>query len=472
MTMKTTSTQLTAAVMAAGKGTRMYSETTPKVLHTLAGRSMILHVLQAANELVSGPLHVIVGHGREQVRAHVQAQAPADIQQRLVWVEQLQQLGTGHAVQQLLPVLPDYHGHLLILNGDVPLLSPETLKELWHQHLDGHHVATLLTTRLDDPDGYGRIIKNNAGKFISIREDKDCNDAERKIREVNTGIYLFDWTALAACLPELSNDNAKQEYYLTDVLGMLVRQQASVGVHCIGASEEVLGINSRLELAEVEEMLQQQLRQYWMERGVTLRNPASIYIDCSVELAQDVEILPGTTLLGQTRVGKGARIGPNTLLQDAQVGADCEIVMSAVYGAELGEQIHVGPFAHLRPGTRIENGARVGNFVELKNTHLGPRSKASHLSYLGDAEIGPGCNIGAGTITCNYDGAAKHTTTLGENVFVGSNSTLVAPLTIGDEGFVAAGSTLTEDLPAGALGLGRARQVNKPGWSAAHRPRK
>jgi len=467
-----TSTHLTAAIMAAGKGTRMNSATTPKVMHTLAGRSMILHVLQAADQLVSGNLHVIVGHGREKVRAHVEAKASAAIQNRLRWVEQLEQLGTGHAIQQLLPLLHDETGHLLILNGDVPLLSAETLKELWDQHLAGGHAATLLTTHLPDPSGYGRILKNNAGHFISIREDKDCGTDERQIKEVNTGIYLFDWAPLAACLPQLSNDNAKAEYYLTDVLGMLVREKKSVGVYCIEQAQEALGINSRKELADVEQALLNQIRDKWMEHGVTLRNPASIYIDCDVELEPDVEILPGTTLLGKTRIGSGSRIGPNSLLQDTQVGQDCELVMSAAYAAVLGDRVHVGPYAHLRPGTVIASEARVGNFVELKNTRLGPRSKASHLSYLGDAEIGADCNIGAGTITCNYDGAQKHKTHLADEVFVGSNSTLVAPVSVGEQGYIGAGSTITEDVPAGALGLGRGRQVIKHGWSATRRPRK
>ncbi|MGV3524608.1 MAG: bifunctional UDP-N-acetylglucosamine diphosphorylase/glucosamine-1-phosphate N-acetyltransferase GlmU [Candidatus Sericytochromatia bacterium] len=463
---------LAVAIMAAGKGTRMKSETTPKVLHTLAGRSMVLHVLHAAAALEPASFQLIVGHGGDKVREHVSQLAPAAIAERLNWVEQTEQLGTGHAVQQVLPHLADFGGHLVVLNGDVPLLSASTLQDLTRRHLEGQHAATLLTTRLSNPSGYGRILKDNAGRLIGIREDKECTPAELAIDEVNSGIYLFAWPKLAELLPQLNNHNAKGEYYLTDILGMLVDRGLPVGVHCMSDHREVLGINSRKELADVEAILQERLRHHWMEAGVTLRAPETITIGCEVELASDVEILPGTHLQGRTRVGSHSRIGPHSQLNDAVVGEHCEISFSVLQEVEVGHHVSVGPYAHLRPGTVVEAEAKIGNFVELKNTHLGRASKAGHLSYLGDAEIGSDCNIGAGTITCNYDGAQKHRTEIGDDVFVGSHSTLVAPVRLAQGAYTGAGSVITEDLPAGSLGLGRARQTTKPGWAESKRPRK
>lgn len=463
---------LAIAIMAAGKGTRMKSETIPKVMHTLAGRSMIMHVLHTAMKLTPSLILPIVGHHRDKVRAHVAEQGNSEMQALLSWVEQVEQLGTGHAVQQLMPELNGFEGHVIIVNGDVPLLSAKTLQELLRQHAEGFHAATLLTTRLKDPTGYGRIMKNNAGYFIGIREDKDCDPAELKIDEVNTGIYLFDWKFLEEVLPQLKNDNAKGEFYLTDALGMLVSRKLSVGVHCMEDSHEVLGINSRLDLAQVEDFLYQQIRDYWLDEGVTLRNPTSIVIDSTVQLSPDCEILSGCVLQGQTQIGKGSVIGPNTQIIDSQVGAHCEISHSVVNQSQLADFVSVGPFAHIRPHSKLDTGSKIGNFVELKKTHLGAGSKASHLSYLGDAEIGEHCNIGAGTITCNYDGANKHQTTLADGVFVGSNSTLIAPLEIGKSSYIAAGSVITESVPAGALGIGRGRQSNKTGWVDQKRPRK
>ncbi|MEZ0367750.1 MAG: bifunctional UDP-N-acetylglucosamine diphosphorylase/glucosamine-1-phosphate N-acetyltransferase GlmU, partial [Candidatus Sericytochromatia bacterium] len=463
------SENLAIAIMAAGKGTRMKSERTPKVLHTLAGRSIVMHVLHTAFSLKPESVHLIVGHESQQVRDHVASHAAAEMLERLSWVEQLEQLGTGHAIQQVLPPLQDFRGHLAVLNGDVPLLAPDTLSELWQRHLDARHAATLLTTSLPDPTGYGRIIKNAFGRFLAIREHKDCSPEELAIKEFNTGIYLFDWEHLSRLLPRLSNNNAKGEYYLTDILGMLIDEGLPVGIHAMEDPREVLGINSRKELAEVEGILRTRIREQWMLDGVTLRQPETISIDIEVELTADVEILPNTQLEGRTRVGAGSRIGPNTLLRDAIVGENSSVLMSMVENAEIGDQVQIGPFSHLRPESRVETGAKVGNFVELKKATLGPGSKASHLSYLGDVEIGSNCNIGAGTITCNYDGVHKHRTRLGNGVFTGSHSTLVAPLELGDLAYTAAGSVITADVPAGALGLGRAHQVNKEGWVAKKR---
>ncbi len=470
--MTTSTPTLAIAVMAAGKGTRMKSPELPKVMHTLAGRSMIMHVLHAANQLHPEHLLPIIGHHGEKVQQHVNEKAPEIMLNRIQWVEQKEQKGTGHAVQQLIPHLKNFSGQLIIINGDVPLLNASTLTALLKKHLEEINAATLLTTTLEDPTGYGRIVKNNADRFLAIREHNDCTPAELRIKEVNTGIYIFNWEHLAQVLPELQNDNAKGEYYLTDVLGILASQRYTIGVHCMNDPSEVQGINSRRELAYVEGLLQKRLRNHWMDAGVMLRNPESIMLDCEVTLESNVEILPGTLLKGKTHIETGCTIGPHSVLTDAYIGENSVINQSVITQAKIHDHVHIGPFAHIRPDTEVLSKGKVGNFVELKNTRLGVGSKASHLSYLGDAIIGEHCNIGAGTITCNYDGAHKHKTEMANGVFVGSNSTLIAPISLEENSFVGAGSTLSENVPAGALALGRSRQSNKLGWSEHKRPRK
>lgn len=459
------------AIMAAGKGTRMKSETTPKVLHTLAGRSMIGHVLHASFGLEPEKIHVIVGHCAEQVQNFVETNGSAELRAHLGWVEQKEQLGTGHAIMQLMPVLENFKGSLMIVNGDVPLLRSETLQLLRETHEELDYAATLLTTKVVDPTGYGRIVRHHQ-QFVKIVEHKDANPKELQIQEINTGVYVFSWPVLQQYLPKLSNANAKGEYYLTDVIEMLVQDRMRIGTVTAENPLEVLGVNSRKELAEMECILHRRINDHWMEAGVTLRDPSSIYIDSQVELAVDVEILPGTMLQGRTQIGSGSRIGPNCQIRNSTIGEDCEIRFSVIDQAQIQVGVQIGPYAHLRPESVVEHNAKVGNFVELKKAHLGENSKASHLSYLGDVEIGKNCNIGAGTITCNYDGAHKHKITLADGVFTGSNSTLVAPLTFGKDAYVAAGSVITEDLPAGSLGLGRSRQITKEGWSERRRPKK
>ncbi|PIQ28682.1 bifunctional N-acetylglucosamine-1-phosphate uridyltransferase/glucosamine-1-phosphate acetyltransferase [bacterium (Candidatus Blackallbacteria) CG17_big_fil_post_rev_8_21_14_2_50_48_46] len=459
------------AIMAAGKGTRMKSETTPKVLHSLAGRSMLGHVLHAAYALNPEKIHVIVGHCAEQVQNFVQTHGSPTLHERLGWVEQKEQLGTGHAIMQLMPVLENFKGNLMILNGDVPLLRSETLKELLETHEELDYAATLLTTRVENPSGYGRIVRLHE-QFVRIVEHKDASPQELALKEINTGVYIFSWPILEKYLPKISNANAKGEYYLTDVIEMLVHDRQRIGTVTAENPLEVLGVNSRKELAEMECILRKRINDHWMEAGVTLRDPSSIYIDSQVQLGVDIEILPGTLLQGYTKIGDGSKIGPHCEIRESVIGENCEIRFSVLDQVEIKDQAKIGPYAHLRPETVIERNAKVGNFVELKKTHLGEGAKASHLSYLGDAEIGKDCNIGAGTITCNYDGANKHQTTLKEGVFVGSNSTLIAPLTLGEQAFIAAGSVISEDVPAGALGLGRSRQTNKEGWSEHRRPKK
>lgn len=459
------------AVMAAGKGTRMKSETTAKVLHTLAGRSMIMHVLHAGKATGPEKTHVIVGHCAEDVQHHVLQfpdQLPVD---QIEWVEQKEQLGTGHAIMQLQPNLKDYQGHLMILNGDIPLLKAETLQKLVDTHFKLGYIATLLTTEVEDPTGYGRIVRHN-GQFMKITEHKEATPAELAINEINTGVYIFSWPHLSQALDNLTNNNAKGEYYLTDVIQQMVENRERIATVKVLNSREVLGVNSRKELADAETILREEINQQWMLEGVTLRNPESILIDCDVTLEADTEILPGCVLQGNTKIGAHCVIGPHTQIVNSQIGDYTEVAFSVIKDAQIASEVSVGPYAHIRPQTRIDNKAKIGNFVELKNTHLQAGAKASHLSYLGDAIIEEKCNIGAGTITCNYDGAAKHKTHLKANVFTGSNSTLIAPLTVEANAYIAAGSVITEDIPADSLGIGRGRQVNKEGWCLSKRPQK
>lgn len=462
---------LAIAVMAAGKGTRMKSETQAKVLHTLVGRSLIMHVLKTAFELNPVTIYPIVGHCADQVQTHVMEHPEGLPAERICWVAQTEQLGTGHAIMQLTEPLGDFKGHLIILNGDVPLLTVQTLQRLVSTHQTMKHAATLVTTQIENPTGYGRIVRQD-GEFIAIVEHKEANPAQLRIKEINAGVYMFDWAALQNVLGRLENLNAKGEYYLTDVIPLLIADQQRIGTVTVDNPTEVLGINTRKELADLEAAMRHQINEQWMLTGVTIRDPDHTYIDCTVQLEADTEILPGTVLQGRVKIGNHCQIGPHTQLKNVTVGHHSTIAHSVAEEAIIGDHVTVGPFAHIRPGTVLAEKCKVGNFVELKKAHLQTGTKASHLSYLGDVSIGHHSNIGAGTITCNYDGTHKHKTVLGDQVFIGSNSTLVAPLTIENDAYIAAGSVITERVPAGSLGIGRGRQVNKEGWVARNKQHK
>ncbi len=441
------------AILAAGRGTRMKSHL-PKVLHSLGGRSLVERVLESVEPLSPSRQMAIVGYQAQEVKTAMQS-IP-----NLEFVEQTVQLGTGHAIQQLLPHLEGYTGDLLILNGDVPLLRTQTLQQLLQTHQENHNAATILTAHLSEPKGYGRVFCNSENIVQQIVEEKDCTATQRQNRRINAGVYCFRWQDLAKILPHLEANNAQKEYYLTDA----VTQVGKVTAVDVEDYQEILGINDRLQLAAAYEILQRRVKEKWMVAGVTLIDPSSITIDDTVELETDVIIEPQTHLRGDTTIQTGSRIGPGALIENSQLGENVTVQYSVVTDSVVQAGSRIGPYAHLRGQAQVGVKCRVGNFVELKNTHLGDRTNVAHLSYLGDTTTGNQVNIGAGTITANYDGINKHPTKIGDRTKTGSNSVLVAPVTLGDDVYVAAGSTVTEDVPNDSLVVARARQVIKPGW--------
>ena len=444
---------LNIVILAAGQGTRMRSAL-PKVLHPVAGKSMLGHVIDTARSLQPKSIQVVIGHGAERVR---ECLAGDD----LSFVVQAEQLGTGHAVAQALPSLSAER--VLILYGDVPLIQAETLQRLL-QKAGGDQIA-LLTVLLDDPTGYGRIVRDSRGEVQAIVEHKDASDEQRAIREGNTGILAVPGCRIGEWLGRLSNSNAQGEYYLTDVIAMAVSDGLRVATELAGDALEVQGANDRIQLAELERHYQSRAARSLMAQGVTLRDPARFDVRGEVAVGRDVLIDVNVVLEGKVVIEDDVQIGPNCVIRDSTLRRGAIIkANSHLDGAEVGEGADCGPFARLRPGSVLGAKAHVGNFVELKNAVLAEGAKAGHLSYLGDAVIGARTNIGAGTITCNYDGANKFKTVLGEDVFIGSNSSLVAPLNLGDGCTTGAGSTITEDVPAQTLSLGRARQRNIEGW--------
>ncbi|NET32119.1 MAG: bifunctional UDP-N-acetylglucosamine diphosphorylase/glucosamine-1-phosphate N-acetyltransferase GlmU [Cyanothece sp. SIO1E1] len=441
------------AVLAAGKGTRMKSQL-PKVLHSLGGRSLVERVLNSAAAVEPCRQLVIVGYRSDLVQTSLQ------LLPDLEFVEQTEQLGTGHAVQQVMPYLSDFQGDLLVLNGDVPLMRPETLKQLVQTHQQNQNAATILTAQLPDPKGYGRVFCDEQGRLTEIVEDRDCSPEQKQNHRINAGIYCFRWADLARVLPELKSNNDQQEYYLTDAVNYL----SPVMVMDVEDYEEISGINSRKQLAAAYDMLQNRIKDEWMAAGVTLVDPASITIDETVQLQPDVVIEPQTHLRGKTVIQSGSRIGPGSLIENSQIGENVTVLYAVITDSVVENDTRIGPYAHLRGNVQVGNGCRIGNFVELKNSTLGDRTNAAHLTYLGDATLGDRVNIGAGTITANYDGIRKHPTKIGDRTKTGSNSVLVAPVTLGDEVTVGAGSVITQDVPDDCLVVARTKQTAIPGW--------
>jgi len=455
--------------MAAGKGTRLNSKR-PKVLHEVGGRALLLHVIAAAKTLVPAEqTYCIVGHEAERVQAAVAATG-------VKFVPQPVQRGTGHAMQVLKAWLQlsgaPFAKHLLVLSGDVPLIRPETLASLCELHLHERAAMTILTAVPDDPTGYGRVLRRMPGspEVTAIVEQKALMPEQLGAPEINSGIYCFETEALFSKLDQLSTDNAHGEFYLTDIAAMLVADGSRVVALQADRVDEVLGANTIAEMMHLDAALRAASARRLMAQGVTIFRPDTCIIDAEVAVGPDTVIEPFVQLLGQTRVGSDCRIRSYSVIQNSALGDGVTVRNGCVLDlAEVGDGAVLGPFAHLRPESRIGADAHVGNFCETKKVILGPGSKANHLTYLGDAVIGAGVNVGAGVITCNYDGANKHATTIGDGVFVGSDSTLVAPLSLGDGAYVAAGSCITEDVPAGALAFGRSRQVTKQGWATARR---
>ncbi|WP_043768881.1 bifunctional UDP-N-acetylglucosamine diphosphorylase/glucosamine-1-phosphate N-acetyltransferase GlmU [Algiphilus aromaticivorans] len=444
-------------VLAAGQGTRMKSAL-PKVLHPVGGRPMLERVLDTAEALGAVECHVVHGHGGERVR-----QATAERERLpLRWVEQTEQLGTAHAVMQAMPAIPD-DAQVLVMYGDVPLVSAATLGALLEAA--GEHGA-LLGTRLVDPSGYGRLLRDAAGRLAAIVEDKEATPEQRAIDEINTGFVCAPADDLRAWLARVDNANAKGEYYLTDIVAMAAEAGQPLAVVTAGEAAEVEGVNDRVQLSRAERVFQKRAAESLMHAGATLEDPARFDLRGSLEVGSDVVIAPDVIVEGRVRLGDGVRIGPFCRIKDSEIAAGARVEPHCdIEGAVIGEGAVVGPYARLRNGTELGAGSRVGNFVEIKQAQLGPGAKANHLSYLGDATVGAGANIGAGTITCNYDGANKHRTEIGADAFIGSNSALVAPVRVGDRATIAAGSVLTRDAPDDALTVARSReQKSIVGW--------
>jgi bifunctional UDP-N-acetylglucosamine pyrophosphorylase/glucosamine-1-phosphate N-acetyltransferase len=453
----------TVVVLAAGEGKRMKSAT-PKVLHPLLGRTLLGHVLIAAEAAEAERTVVVVGHRAELVCGHLAEIAPAAVP-----VRQAQQNGTGHAVRIALEALPEASGTVVVLNGDVPLLRPETVASLIHAHETGGRSATVLAAEVTEPGGLGRIVRDAAGNLQRIVEERDAAPEERRICEINAGIYAFDAASLSTALAKLSSDNDQGEEYLTDVFGLLAGLGNPVGVFVAPDADETLGCNDRAELARLRALLRDRVNTAWMRSGVSILDPATTWIDVTVTLDPDAEIDQNSQLLGRTRVGAGAIIGPDTTLIDTSVAEGAVVLRTHAIGAEIGPAATVGPFSFLRPGTRLARKAKVGGFVETKNAELGEGAKVPHLSYVGDATIGAKANIGAGTIFANYDGVNKSHTTVGEAAFVGSDTVLIAPVEVGPGAYVGAGSAIQKNVPPGNLGVTRAPQRNVEGWTARRR---
>ena len=448
-------TNFASVILAAGKGTRMKSRL-PKVLHSVCGKPMLLHVIQAARESGVHRNVIIVGHEAEMVRKAVDTEVQ--------WAYQLEQKGTGHAVMQAEPVLKDFDGSIVILCGDTPLITPGTMKELIESHTRTGDSATVLTAVLDDPTGYGRIIRDSSGQVMGIVEHKDATDDQLKIQEINTGIYCFKASRLFTALKTISPANAQGEYYLTDVLTVLKKDGEQVGAVTAANAQEIAGINNRVQLAEAEKELRLRILHRLMMDGVTIIDPLNTYIDRGVDIGADSVVFPGTIIEGKCRFGDNCHIGPYTRLKDVQAGEYVTIQNSIILESTVGNNVNIGPFAYIRPGTVLGDNVKVGDFVEIKKSVIGEGSKVPHLSYVGDAQIGSKVNIGAGTITCNYDGTKKSETIIGDNAFIGSNTNLVAPIQVGNDTVVGAGSTLTKDVPEGALCVERGKQAIYPGW--------
>ena len=445
-----------AIVLAAGRSKRMRSET-PKVLHRVAGRPMICHVLDAVKELSPERIIVVVDDQAQPIREL--------LGENLVYVRQEQPLGTGHAVAQVQPEdLAGGSGEVLVVYGDVPTITSESLRALLAAHRHDRAAATILTARVPDPTGLGRILRDPSGGFMRIIEEADASPAERTICEVNSGLYCFQADRLLMSVGGLTRENAQGEYYLTDVMAILRGRGETVSLRLIEDPSVVRSINSREELAEAEQILRRRILAHLMDQGVTILDPASTFVDHGVQVGEDTVLHPFTFLEGATRVGRACYIGPATHLIDTLVGDRSVIRHSVVEGAHLGGEVKVGPYAHLRPGTELATGVRIGNFAEIKNSAIGEGCRIAHHCYVGDATVGPDVTVGAGAVVVNYDGWQKHRTEIERGAFVGCNANLVAPVSVAAGSYVGAGSTITRDVPAGALGVARARQVNIEGW--------
>lgn len=446
---------LETLILAAGKGTRMKSKL-PKVLHRVGGKPMVQHVIDAAKKAGSSREVVVIGAGAQLVEETISG---------VEFVMQEEQLGTGHAVLSAKKNFEQSEGTILILCGDTPLLTGKLLKNFTAAHKESNCAATVLTAKMPDATGYGRIIREEDGTFQKIVEEKDANELEKKIHEINAGVYCFDMKKLFGALEKVNNNNAQGEYYLPDTLTILKDEGESIGAFQAPYADETLGINSRVQLAAADKFFHMKKNQELLESGVTIIDPNTTFIDYDSQIGQDTIIKPNTYIEGKTIIGEDCVIGPNVRFVDMKVGDKVTAQFSYCHEAEICDGVTLGPYVHIRPGTTIGKNVKIGNFVEIKNSDIGEGSKLPHLQYIGDTDMGVGVNIGCGTVTCNYDGKKKSRTTIGDNVFIGCNTNLVAPVTVEDGAYIAAGSTITEDVPKDNLAIARARQVNIEVWN-------
>lgn len=445
----------TSVILAAGMGTRMKSKM-PKVLHKVCGKPLSKWVIDASKAAGSDKVCAVVGHKAETVK-----EVLGDVCE---FALQAEQKGTGHAVMQAIDVIKNSKGEVVILNGDTPLITAETINKAIEYHKNNGNQATVITAILDDATGYGRIVRDNDGSVLKIVEQKDASEEEKKINEVNSGMYVFDAQSLVYALDKITPNNAQGEYYLTDTLEILLSAGKKIGGYAISDNDEIRGINDRVQLNEAENIMQKRINEYHMRNGVTMRNPESVYIEDGVEIGNDTEICQNVTIKSGTKIGSDCVIGSGSMLNRAVIHDGVDVLSSVILESEVDEGTHVGPFAYIRPNCHVGKEVKVGDFVELKNSNIDDGTKISHLTYIGDSDVGKRVNFGCGTVTCNYDGKKKYRTTIGDDCFVGCNTNFVSPINVGDGVYIAAGSTITEDIPENSLSIARARQVNKEGW--------
>lgn len=447
--------KLSAIILAAGEGKRMKSKYS-KVLHKISDKPMLKCVYDSVKEAGVEECIVVVGHKAEDVKNYMGDRAKYALQEK--------QLGTGHAVAQAEGAVDSMDGYTIVLCGDTPLITAETIKRAIEHHKDNDYCATVITAVLDDATGYGRIIRDEKGNVLKIVEHKDTNESEKKVKEVNSGLYCFTTKYLFEALKEINNNNSQGEYYLTDTLEILIKKGQKIGAIIVPDNNEIMGVNSRAQLAQAQKVMFERILNKQMAQGVTIIDPKSTYISMDAMIGRDTIIYPGTTIEGKTEIGEDCVIGPNTRIIESTIGSGVKAQYSVITESKVSDNVNIGPFAYLRPNSSIGSGVKIGDFVEIKNSTIGNNTKVPHLTYVGDADIGSGCNLGCGTILVNYDGVKKHRSLIEDNVFVGCNSNLVSPVAIRSNSYIAAGSTITDEVPENSLAIARSRQVNKKDW--------
>lgn len=446
--------EISAIILAAGQGTRMKSSK-PKVLHEICSVPMLECVYRAAESAGVSNIITVVGHGAQEVKNFLGDER--------LYAEQKQQLGTGHAVMCAMPQLED-GGCCLVLSGDVPLITKETLENAMKYHMKNRLAATVITAEVENPYGYGRIIRDEKLNVNFIVEEKDTTPAQRQVNEINSGLYCFDTGLLRAALTEVTPKNAQGEYYLTDTIAILLKNGYNVGAFKLSDNLEIMGVNNRIQLAQADKIMRKRINEYHMLEGVSIIDPDATYIGFNVKIGRDTVVYPGSSIESGSVIGENCKIGPGSTIKNCRIGNNTECISSVVTDSEIGENVHIGPFAYIRPGCRVGNNIKVGDFVELKNAVIDDGTKISHLTYVGDSDVGKNVNFGCGTVTVNYDSKKKHRTVIGDNAFIGCNTNLVAPVTVKKGAYTAAGSTITDEVPENSLAVARARQVNKENW--------